>query len=168
MAWVRTVQQECRWSIWHMEFLKFQRKFLLNRENRLCTVMYQSRPINPLVKRISLISSQITVFLSLPHSHFCHVTQWALCCVTRIKGCEGDYLFLINSWTSLQRPPWGRKKVAIVKRWLLLIGFKQESMYGFFIRHCREVAITRQKLLRKATLYFSFKKYSVGLASSNV
>ena len=28
------------------------------------------------------------------------------------------------SWTSLQRPPWGQKKVAIVER------FKQESMYG--------------------------------------
>lgn len=30
---------------------------------------------NPLVKRISLMSSQITVFLSLLRSHFCLVTQ---------------------------------------------------------------------------------------------
>ena len=29
-------------------------------------------------------------------------------------------------------PP--EKKVAIVKRWPLLRGFKQESMYGFFVR----------------------------------
>ena len=28
------------------------------------------------------------------------------------------------SWTSLQRPPWGQKKVAIVER------FKREPMYG--------------------------------------
>ena len=33
--------------------------------------------------------------------------------------CDMDY-----SWTSLQRPPWGQKKVAIVER------LKQESMYG--------------------------------------
>ena len=30
---------------------------------------------NPLVKRISLMSSKITVFLSLLRSHFCLVTQ---------------------------------------------------------------------------------------------
>ena len=48
---------------------------------------------NPLVKRISLISSQITVFLSLPRSRFCLVTQWALCRVTRIKRLWGRLSF---------------------------------------------------------------------------
>ena len=45
VAWVGSVQQECRWSIWHMEFLKFQTKFLLNGKHPFCTIMYQSRPI---------------------------------------------------------------------------------------------------------------------------
>ena len=35
-----------------------------------------------------------------------------------------DYYKVNYSWTSLQRPPRGQKKVAIVER------FKQESMYG--------------------------------------
>ena len=48
---------------------------------------------SPLVKRISLISSQITVFLSLPRSRFCLVTQWALCCVTWIKRLWGRLSF---------------------------------------------------------------------------
>ena len=52
---------------------------------------------SPLVKRISLISSQITVFLSLPCSRFCLVTQWALCCVTWIKRLWGRLSFP-NKW----------------------------------------------------------------------
>ena len=45
VAWVGSVQQECRWSIWRMEFLKFQTKFLLNGKHPLYTIMYRSRPI---------------------------------------------------------------------------------------------------------------------------
>ena len=57
--------------------------------------LYNHVPVqtNPLVKRISLIPCQITVFLSLPRSRFCLVTQWALCCVTRIKRLWGRLSF---------------------------------------------------------------------------
>ena len=48
------------------------------------------------------------------------------------KGCFTSPM-VIYSWTSLQWPPWGQKKVAIVKRWKLWRGFKQESMYEFFL-----------------------------------
>ena len=43
---VGSVQQECRWSIWYMEFLNFKTKFLLNGKHPLCTIIYQSRPIH--------------------------------------------------------------------------------------------------------------------------
>ena len=43
-------------------------------------------------------------------------------------GCP---LFVLYSWTSPQRPPWGQKKVAVVER------FKQASMYG----RCGEVEV---------------------------
>ena len=79
VAWVGSVQQECRWSIWHMKFLKFQTKFLLNEKHnhvQSCTSPDQST-----------CKENFTEFLSL--SRFCLVTQWALCCMTRIKKLWG-------------------------------------------------------------------------------
>ena len=50
------------------------------------------------------------------------------------------HLNLNYSWSSLQQPPWGQKKVAIVER------LKQQWMYGLSTKKdgcCREVAVIR-------------------------
>ena len=55
------------------------------------------------------------------------------------------------SGTSLQRPPWRQKKVAIVER------FKQESMYGLSAKTndcCTEEAIVERWPLVEVRLYF--------------
>ena len=42
---------------------------------------------------------------------------------------QSHHFIFIYSWTSLQRPPWGQEKVAIVERWPLLRGWnKSECM----------------------------------------
>ena len=82
VAWVGSVQAECRRSTWHMKFLKFQTKFLLNGKHPLCTIMYmyQSRPIHlqrefrwyPARSLYSLVSLAAVFVLS----HNEHAVAW--------------------------------------------------------------------------------------------
>ena len=48
--------------------------------------------------------------------------------VSNAFALQSHHFIFIYSWTSLQRPPWEQKKVAIVER------LKQECMHGLSVK----------------------------------